>query len=549
MHFKYLEPECQIIEHGNLKNFLNSDSPFIGIYINCNKGDFRKSEFVELLGNSEVRSIVANKILMHYFVMDTCECVIKTIVDQFTDLLTTEKEIEIFDAVLSTFPVNNYSEKKLVELKKVFNGEKKKIDRAIDNYFINSGVPGNRFHADDINFVDTSLNDGSFLHTLLNSLRRELFGNTSIPFYFLYDEANELLEFQKRIINTFISQRKHSLISIKVSCQPRMYNIFFDINNRFIQETHDYYLIELDSLYTTDKTAYHDRIKQIAERRLEIFGASQNNIAELLPENPGDRKKIDEAIKYTIEEYCQLPEKEKLAKQSEYIKKYAMARFFQKFTQKSSYGYTGFSNLVHFSSGIIRSFLEPCYSMLEEFKLRNPAIDMKDIKEISYEIQRNVIEDYSNLYIQKDIIDPLHIEPEGSRARKVLEGLRNLIDSLGSVFALRLKDEKSREPRIISFSIREPVTDDLIKEILDHAVQKAFLHQKWYRAKSGHEMHECYILNRRLCPRFHLDLSSFQGRFELSQQELLLATTKPKDFVKKFEKESTKFEQIQLFDF
>jgi hypothetical protein len=549
MHFKYLEPECQKIENGGLSEFLNTEMPFIGIYINCNKGDFKKQEFIDLLSDGDLQQILVKKMLMHYFVMDTAECVIKTFIEQLSDLLDAEKERKVFDIISKFLAINDTDDKTLNRLKRIFHFEKNKIDDAMDAYFTNYGELDNKLRPQNKVFVDTSLKDDSFLFVLLTSLRREIIEKDSIPFYLLYDEANELLPFQKKIINTLISQRKFAIASIKVSCQPRLYDVYVDINKRPIQETHDYYLIELDSLYTNDKSSYIYRLKEVAEKRLRISKCITTNIYDFLPENPSEKEKIVQAYKYTDEEFESLSDNKRLSSKSEYIKKYGMARFFQLFLKKTSYGYTGFDNLVHFSSGIIRSFLEPCYTMIEEFVKRNSNVKPNEIKQIPYDIQKEVIENYSNLFIQKDIVEPLRIEPAGAETRKILEGLLNLIDSLGAIYSHRLKNKDSREPRIISFSIKEMQRDSLLQKILDHGVQKAFFHQKWYRAKSGHEMLECFILNRRLCPRYHLDLSSFQGRFELSQDDLLIAINDPKNFIKKYEKEYVETEQIQMFDF
>jgi antitoxin component of RelBE/YafQ-DinJ toxin-antitoxin module len=446
--------------------------------------------------------------------------------------------------------LSSTSPKSLIHLKEIFAYEKNKIIDHIDEYYTSYGEENNKLKPQIIRFADVSLADGTFLNTLLNMLRKEIIKKESIPFYLLYDEANELLDFQKKIINTIISQRKHGLVSVKVSCQPLSYNVFEDIKGRPIEETHDYYLMELDSLYTNDKSSYYDRIKEIAERRLKIAGCKTLKIEDLIPENPAEIKKLQEATKQTEKEYDKLPANLKPKDEADYVKKYAMARFFQDHLKKTSYSYTGFNNLVHFSSGIIRSFLEPCYSMFEDYVQRNPGSNIKEIATIPIQIQRDVIERYSNSFITKEIISPLKIEPIDSEKRKILEGLGNLLEAMGELFSMRLKNKQSREPRIISFAIKESRRDIILQKILDHGVRKAFFHQKWYRAKSGHEMLECYILNRRLCPRFHLDLSSFQGRTEVTQDDLLLAIKNPKDFIKKYEQEpSLENAQLQLFDF
>lgn len=545
MHFRYLEPKCQIIEFGSLEKFLESEVAFIGVYINCNRGDFTTSDFKKLLCNSDVDRALVEKILTHYFVMDIAESTLKTCIEQLGELLDEKKEKRVIDQITELY-FKGTEVKSLKDLRKIFRNEKKKINDSVNEFQKNYGIPGNRLEAKLDFFTDVSLEEDTFLHRLFVSLRNEVI-NKEIPYYLLFDEANELLDFQKKIINTLISQRKHSLICIKVSCQSILYKVNVDLKGRAIQETHDYYLVDLDSLYTTDRNTYYGRIKEIAERRLKIANFITTNVKDFIPENHEDVDKIKKSEEITAKEYDGLPG-EKPASKVDYIRKYSKARFFQSL-KKTSYGYTGFDNLVHFSSGIIRSFLEPCYSMINEYAKKNPGKIIKEIPCIPYEIQRSEIENYSNSFITKEIKEPMKVLPNDSEERKILEGLNNLIESIGTLFSMRLKNEKSREPRIISFAVKESIRQDFLQKILDYAVQKAFFHQKWYRAKSGHEMLECFILNRRLCPRFQLDLSSFQGRFELSQDDLLLAINDREEFIKKFEKKKEEITQLQLFDF
>lgn len=547
MHFRYLEPKCQILEFENLSNFLKSENAFLGIYINCNKGDFTTTDFKNLFESPDLERSLVEKTITHYFVMDIVECTLKTFIEQLGELLNPEKEKAFIDKLKEYYFVNSEVQS-LRELKKIFSLEKKQINSSIIEYQKNKGISENKLKITNEFLADVSLGENQFLHIFLSALRGEITKN-EIPFYLLFDEANELLDFQKRIINTLITQRNHSLVCIKVSCQSLSYKVNVDLKNRAIEETHDFYLIDLDSLYTTDKHTYYDRLKEIAERRLRIAEFKETRIKNLIQENVEDLEKIKRAEEETSAEYENLTEKP--SSKVDYIRKYAKARFFQKYLKKTSYGYTGFENIVHFSSGIIRSFLEPCCSMLNEYKKRFPNKNLKEIDTIPYEIQRTIIEKYSNSFITNEIIEPMKVLSQDSEERRILEGLNNLLESVGTLFSMRLKDEKSREPRIISFSIKESMRDVFLQKILDYAVQKAFFHQKWYRSKSGHEMLECFILNRRLCPRFQLDLSSFQGRFELSQEDLMLAIdSKEKEkFIKKFENVKDELAQLPLFDF
>jgi hypothetical protein len=64
-------------------------------------------------------------------------------------------------------------------------------------------------------------------------------------------------------------------------------------------------------------------------------------------------------------------------------------------------------------------------------------------------------------------------------------------------------------------------------------VQESFLHAKWYRSKRGNRNLRCYVLNRRLCPHFNLDITGFQGRVELSSADLSLALRSPDAFLQR----------------
>ncbi len=109
---------------------------------------------------------------------------------------------------------------------------------------------------------------------------------------------------------------------------------------------------------------------------------------------------------------------------------------------------------------------------------------------------------------------------------------------------------KSREPRVISVSLKTDPNERL-KRILNIAEREAFLHRKWYRSKRGNINLPCFVLNRRLCPHFNLDLSGFQGRLEVAADELALALSDPAAFVatvrRKGDGAEDKLGQLTLF--
>ena len=70
-----------------------------------------------------------------------------------------------------------------------------------------------------------------------------------------------------------------------------------------------------------------------------------------------------------------------------------------------------------------------------------------------------------------------------SEERKILEGLNNLIESIGTLFSMRLKNEKSREPRIISFDVKESIRQDFFAKILDYTFCRRLFSSKMVSSK------------------------------------------------------------------
>lgn len=559
MQFRFLEPRCQAIEKGGLKKFLDEPSAFIGIYIKCNKGDLMKREFDFLLQDQQVSQIVSQRVVIHYLIMDVAEHILVTFREQLGELLSEESAQErLFERVVASLDKKNIhsssiSSKNLPSLLSIVRTEKDLVEQSIVDYFSRSGLPDNIFKYSG-NLCSTAFAEGEFLRELVLALR-ELVLLRELPFFLLFDDADALSDFQKKIINTLISQRIQNVVSVKVSSQPMSYNVDVTIEDRPIEETHDYYVVDFDSLYTNNRFNYYDRIRAIANKRLSIAKFDTAEIRDFLPENPTDLEKKKEAEQYTANEYDQMEEGRRPLDRTNYIKKYSLARFLQVYFQKTTYGYTGFENLVHFSSGIIRFFLEPCFRMVERYIEEHPGERITTIKFIPARIQEEVIRNYSNEYVDKELVEPIRRRRVATEEREAMEGLFNLLEALGAIFKIRLMNTQSREPRIISFAVKEHVRSQKLDDVLQLAVRKTFLHRKWYRAKSGYEMLECYILNRRLCPRYGIDLSGFQGRVELAEPELLLAMQNKDVFISNFKTRervqppAEEAEQLVLLDF
>jgi hypothetical protein len=547
MLFKFLEPACQAILYNGWKNFLHGEKPFIAIYINCNTGDWKRSEFQSLLDSEEPKNkLFLKKVIIHDFIIKITEWTLKTFNEQLNEFFV--ENVKLINEIIQSLDKKylyideNLFPRTLSGLKKVLLNEKKLINESFLECVQKLGTENcilNYFG----NLSEISIDEDAFLRVFFNNLRK-LINASEVPFFLLFDEAGEsiLLNLQQQAINSLISLRSHFLFSVKVSVRPESY-IDIDLSGKCIEYIHDYDKTNLDSLYTNNSQAYYKRIVEIGNKRLKLAGFKTNDIRDFLPESQAEINKMKKAIELTKKEYRSLKGNNKTESESEYVYKYARARFFQLLLKKSSYGYTGFNNLVNFSAGTTRAFLDPCSDMIDRFIAKYPEVNIEDIKFIPSEIQKDVIKDFSNDFIERELISKISRRDKASNDRKILEAIYNLIESLGEAFKIRLNNKKSRYPRIISFSIRENVlSNEFLEIVLKKSLQEYFFQKRWYRGKSGYETFQCYILNRRLCPRYNLDLSGFQGRIELSQTDLSLAMGDTKTFIRLFKSKESKSE-------
>jgi hypothetical protein len=369
-----------------------------------------------------------------------------------------------------------------------------------------------------------------------------------VPFFLLFDEANELSLIQQQCVASLIAHRTQKTLCIKVASQRHGYRPGQSLEGQ-VDETHDYTSLDLDELYTSHQEAYYGRLKAIAGWRLLNAGVHKE-ITEYLPANQAELKALEKAKEIAGQRYESIPAANRPLDKVNFVKKYAPAIVYQEvLSHKAHKSYAGFDNLVHLSSGIVRSFLDCCSKMFTRYTQKHPGEEPQFIPVL---IQDAVIREYADEFVQAQILDKIEELDPKSQERKELQRLHNLLLGLGSLFRARLMDKDSREPRIISVSLKDQPAEDL-KRILNLAEREAFLHYKWYRSKRGDHNLQCYVLNRRLCPHFNLDATGFQGRLEVSSEELTQALSDPKGFVKKIlgrrlRRNDERTDQVGLFE-
>lgn len=379
----------------------------------------------------------------------------------------------------------------------------------------------------------------SFLFPLLKDLKQiSLFPNK--PFFLLVDDADNLTETQIVVLNTWVSYRTNSDVSLKISTQLN-YPTYNTINGTNIDSPHDYYDINILTVYSSSKDVYNKRIRQIVERRLNFFFETKNlNISpdDFFPTDKDQDIRIEERkeeIKKNFEDG-----KGRGYRANDDVQRYAIPNYIKslKGTSKSgpSFKYCGFDMLVSISSGVVRHFLTPAAKMFNsqyrDIKITKPDAIPSDVLFIEPSNQSNEIKDYSIKQLfdeyDKHKLDKIQIARDEKYLTKINK-LKNLIDGLGGLFGEYICSNRS-ERKIFSFAFSGDVEQEL-QEVIDLGVRLGYFHKSTIGKKNGTGKTRLYILSRILAPHFLLDPTSFAGYKFFTSDKLIKALYKPDAFI------------------
>jgi len=375
---------------------------------------------------------------------------------------------------------------------------------------------------------DGNYSDFDFLLNFIIKIK-DLLNLTGFSFYILIDNGDKIKKTMQLSIDSLIEKRKHKNVCFKVAIKKGTYWDYWGI-----EQPHDFSEIDIDELYSTQHTVYYSRIKEIANKRLELSGLNKD-IESFLPESRTEKELLNKIKIELKEKYEQEYEESKdefeskgLSK-ADYINnrisKYAQAELFRRL-KKTPKSYAGFNSIVHLSSGIIRQFLDLCSNMIEE-KIKRKGDE--NITEINIKTQNDVIQKYADNFMDHLETKYKRLEIEGNKKEMLLyKGLYDLIEALGKYYRARLMNPKLKEPRVFTFTLKDPNKDEEVERILQIGVNGegltgCFFQSYWYSSKNGLGKYKGYAFNRRLCPRYRIDHISFRGRIELSTDDLKFA--------------------------
>ena len=333
-----------------------------------------------------------------------------------------------------------------------------------------------------------------------------------------------------------------------MSCEPLSYPTFRTLSGRTIDTPHDYSEVNIDAVYTSSKKKYKENLEKIISKRLTkweigsdpysffpVYEKQEIRIKQIRDDylakfdagqNKGNQRN-DDAYRYSRPDYIKELLSDDIGRienaRAEYIKLLGGIS-----KQKSKYYYSGFEQLVHLSSGIIRFFLDLASNMYTETQ-KISGVEL--VSQVPPNIQNEMAREFADKFIFNEFERrERDLKNEGIDTSQ-LNKLQRLLQALGSMFFLILISNAS-ERRVFSIALSsEP--DDGLKEILNYGIKLGYLQESTIGNKSGTGRSRLYIMNRRLAPVFTLDPTSFAGYKFITAEDLNLAVKDPDQFLRK----------------
>ena len=543
MMFRYLQPDCQ-----SLKNNCDvTKLPFLGIYVPLKNTNFSMTE-LKRLEDRHASELLNEHILVTFFSVKIFESLLT--MKHGLEQIGVKELMGFYDNVFLNFLWSIPEEEKKIEddctvediLRKMMNIMEKRYKSAM-NY-----TKKLAFTKEIIPFEDELFDYLDFLLPLLDGMS-EIINHGTI--YLLIDDAQCLSNTQTHILNSWVSTRTSRRVSLKISTQYN-YKSFYTVQGSTIDSPHDYSLIDMASIYTgTNKSKYRDRIEEIVNKRLKLYGIETSAMEFFEPDFAQEEK-----IKEYAEKYRKAFDagKGKGHNRSDDAIRYARPDFIKSLSgtskNSSTYSYSGFEQLVHLSSGVVRYFLEPAHLMYAK-ELTNINGDEK-ISKISSSTQNIIVREEANKFLFNEL-DRIKIgKHENAIASSDIDMLTNLIKGLGGLFREILLSERS-ERRIFSIAISDEPSEK-VSNILDLGIRLGYFHQSTIGKKNAifGGRTKLYIMNRRLAPIWTLDPNGFAGYLFIKNELLEEALVNPDAMNRRIHKymdiNNTDYVQLSFFD-
>ena len=524
MIFRYLQPDCQLLAN-NCTHI--RDLKFIGIYASIKNCDLKITELARL--ERQHASVVLNEHFMVTFILnktfdvltkltkdltdqDDLDCAKKMVYEKIYKLLQRGGFQDSIPELPSAHSVSDYFGV-VLEVASNIHAEMLRYLRHLS--FQQTAEP---FRGPLLGYLD-------FLLPLFGEVMSLSFMPSDKPIYLLLDDADNLNETQTQILNTWISTRTSKKVSLKIATQMR-YKTFCTVTSDTIDTPHDYAEVNMSTIYTSRKRLYMDRVTAIVHKRLRFAGIIDRTPTEFFPQNIDQEQKI-QSIAEQLKAAWAVTKKGFRAGDDAY--RYARPDYIRSLggISKSThtYSYSGFEQLVHVSSGIVRYFLEAASEM---FAVEQAASGDANVQYIGTGVQDQILrkqaEEFLFGHLDRLISDDKIID------RTTISKLGRLIKALGAIFREILLSDRT-ERRVFSVALVGEPSEEL-KKVLMLGKQYGYFHESSIGNKEGTGRTRLYVLSRRIAPFFNLDPTSFAGYLFIQSSLLEQAMLAPESFIR-----------------
>lgn len=475
----------------------------IGVYIPCNTPLTYKQEHL-LFENTFHEALLSE----HYLVLTILHAIAQTLQELPAKIISRKVQGELkteMELILGTSLTDKVSFLRALEI----FAQKENVDtqRAINC--------GNL-----VSVLERVLSFSSAVLPLLVALRRaKVFAQSH--FMLMIDDAHDLNSFQRRVVNSWISYRDHSVYSLKVATAKVSDPDYLTLSGGAILEGHDFIAIDLAQPFQNVDSPFAKLARIILSRRLARVGISSTP-EQFFPINEEFKNDLREAEAEAEKEARKIYPSQNKKAITDYIYKYARAIYFRKRSPKANRPpYSGLDTIVHISTGVIRNLLDPCYWMYDRVYSGQKG-KKAQIQFIPPPIQSEILLDRS-VRLWKRLEDGLDSYIENCSTKEARQIYR-LFDNLGILFRERLLHHKS-EPRAIVFTISsmDEKEKDFLFPLLDIAKRAQLLYTRNGPAKDDGKREVYYVPNRMLWPVRGLDPNGQHARVSLKAADLVAA--------------------------
>ncbi|HEY9210478.1 MAG TPA: hypothetical protein VIO56_03630 [Methylotenera sp.] len=539
MLLRQMTPDCLMLSTQNDFHKL----PYLGIYATIKHTDLDLSDF-ERIDNEYAGLILAEHSLTLFVASKTLQSLLEHSGNSLDNTLA-KNSLEKFCKSFVINPLkhagaafnDNEVPGTFVTYRDVLKNAISKIDLVYSEMTSYLRKIGIRISDGYIPYSGTIVGYRDFLFPLLCELTQLECMPKNKPVYLLLDDADNLSFLQTQVLNNWVSFRSGNKVSFKISTQ-KSYKTWRTTNKQLIEAPHDFKEVDISTIYTGKHSseAYPKWVAEVVTKRLSEHGIDVSAESFF----PADQKQED-AIKELAKLKIQTWEKEgKGYRPGDDAYRYSRPDYIKGLGAKQvrTYSYSGFKQLVHVSSGIIRYFLDSAAAMYaEQIKLVPGELRTESIKFISTSIQDNVLRENADelMFGTLDkLVDDARLGVSKNSTVQEFKQLRNLVQALGGIFQAILMSDRS-ERRVFSIALSDSPPDEIMR-IFDLGVIHGYLYEGAIGTKDGRGRTRRYVLTRRLAPFFKLDPTGFSGYLFVTTQLLQLAIQNPTKAINDFEK-------------